>query len=115
MRFIKKATNWVLLRANDLRTYISNLRDWFYSIEVKKFGTRSLAQNNFYWLCLWIVEKELWIEKDELHLFFKVKFMWEENWRPSTKEKNKEEMVEYMEKIIDYCAMQWILLPQSVQ
>jgi len=115
MKFIKKSKDWKLLNSSDINTFISSLKDWMYSIIIKKFGSRSLAQNSYLWLLYSIIEKETWIDKEEIHYYLKHKILWIwENWFPTTTELNKNEFTEYVEKIKDYASEFWIFLPEAI-
>lgn len=83
---------------------------------------RSLSQNNYYWLYLTIVANETGNDIDEMHRFFKGKFLpvspvvlhfkdgkeFSYNKLTSTTELSKAEFGEYLDKI---CAMTGIPLP----
>jgi hypothetical protein len=54
------------------------------------------------------------VHPDELHFYFKNKFIWKASGFPSTKELNKEEFAKFVEDIKNYSAMTLgILLPDA--
>lgn len=114
MFFVKKITWWRLQGSNDISEYISKCSEWFYSIEIKKYWTRSNAQNRYLRGVVYgTIVKETGNNPEELHYFFKHKFIDTPDKFPSTKELNKDEFVEYVEKIKDFMAEQWIIIPDA--
>lgn len=98
-----------------LRGFDSNVK---LVLDVERFkNRRSISQNSFYWLYLSVIEDETGNLADDLHEFFKQKFllpkkkvvMGEEiNIPASTKELSKFDMSEYMDKI---CALSGVPIP----
>ena len=108
---IEQGTKW--------KRYVSSLNEntlLSFSVEKRK-NQRSLSQNNYYWLYLGIIEDETGNLADDLHEFFKRKFL-----RPVTKKilgeeiklpasttnLGKHDFGEYLDKI---CAMTNVPLP----
>ena len=116
MYFIKKLEKWKIFKWEDIKKHIEWLADWIYSIEIKKYWTRSEAQNKYYWwVVLNIISKETWNNPQELHYFFKHKFIDSLSWMPSSRELDKWEFVDYIEKIKDFVSQSmWILIPDSI-
>ena len=71
---------------------------------LKKYWTRSLAQNSYYrGVVLALIEDYSGTEKEDLHYYFKHRFIdWEEF--PSSRELSKDEFSAYVEKIKDFAA-----------
>ena len=115
MKFFVSIDKWKIENPQKLSEYIKSRKDWIYSIKVSKFWTRSLAQNSYYWgVVLELIEESTGTEKEELHYYFKRKFIdWDEF--PSSKELNKNEFSEYVEKIRDFASAElWIFIPDAV-
>lgn len=59
-----------------LKKYIGQLQNGKYSVTIKRWRpTRSNAQNNYYWMYLKIVSDDSGHTSDELHEYFKRKFL----------------------------------------
>lgn len=114
MYFVKKVEDWKMITWGDINEYIKSLKDWIYSIDIKKRGDRSLQQNRYYrGVVIETLVKETWNSPEELHYFFKNRFIYSDSWLPSSKELNKEEFADYVNKIIDYSAWMGIIIPQA--
>ena len=114
MKFLVSIENWRIENCQKLAEYIKSRKNWIYSIKISKFWTRSTQQNSYYWgVVLQLIEEYTWTEKEELHYYFKRKFIdWDEF--PSSKELNKNEFSEYVEKIKDFASMElWIYIPDA--
>lgn len=60
-----------------------------------------------------LIEEHTWIDKEELHYYFKQKFIDGEEF-PSSKELNKNEFSEYVDKIRDFASMElWVYIPDA--
>ena len=79
----------------------------------KAKSKRSVDQNALYWAWITVVEVETGNDKDDLHEFFKQKFLINQcilvfgkqiEKKPSTTKLNTKEFSEYMEKIRAFCA-----------
>lgn len=115
MKFLVSIENWKIENPQKLSEYIKSRKNGIYAIKVSKFWTRSLAQNSYYWgVVLELIEESTGTEKEELHYYFKRKFIdWDEF--PSSKELNKNEFSEYVEKIRDFASAElWIFIPDAV-
>lgn len=85
----------------------------FVTIEGKK-NKRSLASNRFYWKIIDLINKETGNDKDEIHTFFKKKFLPKEftDYETgdiymsynSTAKLNTKEMSEYLDNVIRFTA-----------
>lgn len=94
----------------DINDYICTRPDWNYTIEIKPLWDRTLEQNKKYRKILTIASNDLWYSPMELHRYFKFKFLWESEWIPSTKELTKWEFADYLDKVLNTLAEQWILV-----
>ena len=114
MYFIKKVTDWKLDNWTQINDYIKTLKDWTYTIDIKKRWDRTWQQNRYYWgVVLYTLSKETGNSTQELHYFFKNRFIYSDEWLPSSKELSKDEFAEYVQKIIDYSAGMGIWIPQA--
>ena len=114
MYFVKKIEKWQLSKWWEIKQYIEWLKDWIYSIEIKKRGDRTQQQNKYYrGTIIWTIAKETWNNPEELHYFFKNKFLYPENWFPSSKELNKEEFADFINSIIEEAMKLGINIPQA--
>lgn len=105
MKFLLSIKWWSIENPKKLSEHIKSRKDWLYSIVIKKYGTRSLAQNSYYHgVVLAMIEEETWIEKEELHYYFKHRFIDEKF--PSSRELNKNEFSEYVNKIRDFASLE---------
>ena len=105
MKFLLSIKWWIIENPKKLSEYIKSRKDWLYSLVIKKYGTRSLAQNSYYHgVVLAMIEEETWIEKEELHYYFKHRFIDQEF--PSSRELNKNEFSEYVNKIRDFASLE---------
>lgn len=85
---------------------------------------RSELQHRFYFLCLTAIEESTGMDKDDLHLFFKEKFLEKKKLRlkgeevavpPSTTTLTKAEFVEYMMQIAAFVGTMGIVLPDPAE
>lgn len=114
MFFTINVSNWIV-NSIKLKEYISTLKDWEYTLEIKKL-TRSQQQNKLYWSILEQINKERWISKDDAHIMFKDMFLkrpiitafWSYYTIPSTSEIDKEEFTRYIDSIILFCQEEWL-------
>lgn len=61
---------------SNFKSYLSHIGDGKYVVEVKKFvQSRTLAQNNYYWMYLDIIASETGHNRADLHEYFKHKFI----------------------------------------
>lgn len=105
-----RISDWRIINSAFAR-YIKSLPQWDYVIDVKK-PTRSIEQNSLYWSILEQIENEIGTHKDELHDFFKAKFLsrpvmsalWEYTSIVSTTALDTKEFTDYIEKIVIFCA-----------
>ena len=114
MKFLVSIENGRIENPQKLAEYIKTRKNGIYSIKITKHWTRSLQQNSYYWgVVLELIEESTGTEKEELHYYFKRKFIdWDEF--PSSKELNKNEFSEYVEKIKDFASMElWIYIPDA--
>ena len=89
MKFLLSIENWKIENPQKLSEYIKSRKNWLYSLVLKKYWTRSLAQNSYY--------------REDLHYYFKHRFIdWEAF--PSSRELNKNEFAEYVDKIRDFAS-----------
>lgn len=104
MKFILSINDWRIENPQKLSEYIKTRKNWLYSLVLKKYWTRSLAQNSYYrGVVLELIEADTGTEKEDLHYFFKHKFIdWEAF--PSSRELNKNEFAEYVDKIRDFAS-----------
>lgn len=115
MKFLLSIENGKIENPWKLSEYIKTRKNWLYSLVLKRHWTRSLAQNSYYrGIVLELIEENTGIEKEELHFYFKNKFIdWEEF--PSSKELNKNEFWEYVDRIRDFASAElWIYIPDPV-
>ena len=49
MKFLVSLTNGVIENPTKLQEFLKSRKNGLYTISVKKHGTRSLAQNSYYW------------------------------------------------------------------
>lgn len=75
--YFKKAKGKIDFYAEkEYNRYIKSLKEGDYTIEIsKRYGTRTLKQNSFYWLYLGIIEQETGETSNDLHELFKRKFL----------------------------------------
>ena len=114
MKFILSIENWKIENPQKLSEYIKSRKNWLYSLVLKKYWTRSLAQNSYYrGVVLALIEDYSGTEKEDLHYYFKHRFIdWEKF--PSSRELNKNEFSEYVEKIRDFAAARFgIYIPDA--
>jgi hypothetical protein len=90
-----------------LRQHLKENEGKIYRVE-PQISTRSLSQNNLYWMYLQIIERETGNNANDLHEYFRRKFLppkfikvmgQEVKIARSTTELKKHEFSEYMEKI----------------
>jgi len=98
--------------------FFENIKDWEY--EIKPYHrTRSSDQNRYYRSLLSIVEKESWIPSEETHEKMRMKFLYVPEsgvqlwYCKSTAKLNTSEFGEYIEKVKNFMAQFWILLPEA--
>lgn len=113
-----KITNGKISNENKFTEYLTSLKG-IYRLEFKKVQTtRSLNQNNYYWLYLGVIAQETGDDPNSLHEYFKrallppkfIKVLGKEIKIPaSTTKLSKIEMGEYLERI---CALTSIPLPE---
>ena len=99
---------------------INQIKKFPVDIKITRYTkTRSVSQNRLYWLYLKIIESETGNFKDDMHDFFKSKFLkseiniyFGENFvkSGSTKELNTKEFTEYLDKIKLYVS-EYVELP----
>ncbi len=120
MKLIITINNWKVINSS-IWKYISELSDWEYVIDIKK-PNRTEKQNSLYWSILDYVYEQTWIDKDELHLLFKQKFLnkpiltcfWDINITQSTKELDKEEFNNFIMQVTLFLSENQINLPTYI-
>lgn len=116
MFFSAQIKEWKFI-SNNISSYIKSLKDWEYSIEIKK-STRTQQQNKLYRSILDQINKDTWNWSDELHKFFKHMFLkkpiltalWEYDFIPTTTELDREEFALYINSIVLFCQEQWLVI-----
>lgn len=81
--------------------------------------TRTDAQNKYYWVVLQIMAGSLGTTPNELHEYFKSEFLPAQEYftlvrhkrLTSTTEQTKDQMTEYIDKVIRFAAEQGIIIP----
>lgn len=114
MKFILSIESGKIENPQKLSDYIKSRKNWLYSLVLKKYWTRSLAQNSYYrGVVLALIEEDTGTEKEDLHYYFKHRFIdWEEF--PSSRELSKDEFSAYVEKIRDFAAAELnIIIPDA--
>lgn len=102
-------------KPREVEKYLSHLKDEDLTITVEKYKSkRSLASNRFYWKIIDLINKETGNDKDEIHTFFKKKFLPKEftDYETgdiymsynSTAKLNTKEMSEYLDNVIRFTA-----------
>ena len=120
MKLIITVNNWKVINSS-IWKYISELSDWEYIIDIKK-PTRTEKQNSLYWSILDYVYEQTWIDKDELHLLFKQKFLSKPvltcfgdiNITQSTKELDKDEFNNFITQVTLFLSENEINLPTYI-
>lgn len=82
---------------------------------------RTDAQNKYYWVLVHILAQSFGISDNQMHEFLKSAFLPSQDYfvlikkkqLSSTTEQNKDEMTEYIEKVIRFGAEQGIVLPDA--
>jgi len=80
---------------------------------------RTDMQNRFYWVCVNIISHQFGISSEQLHEHFKSEWLPRQEYFILTKHKqirstsdmNKDEMTEYIDKVIRFAAEQGIVIP----
>ena len=89
-------------KSDSLRYALETCRDGLYILKLSKVGTRNNAQNRYYrGVVLKIITEETGEEAEDLHDFFKKRFLLDEG-EPSTTEKNKSDFAWFVDKVKDY-------------
>ncbi len=116
---ITKKDNQILER-EELKQAFTNLSDWTYLVNIKKWSKRSLEQNKYYWTLLTIVQDDTGIDKDELHEIFKNMFLKQTHVSDtfgeievigSTTKLTVWSFIDYVEKLVWRCREQWYEIP----
>ena len=115
MKFLVSLTNGIIESPKKLQEFLKSRKNGLYTISVKKHGTRSLAQNSYYWwVVLQMIEEYTWQDKKELHYYFKHTYIDEGNF-PSSAELNKWDFATYVDKIRDFASAElWLYIPDPV-
>ena len=107
MKFLCKKSNGKFTIEKDFNGYTSRLKDGLYTIDINEIK-RTTQQNRFYWLYLRIISEETGDDENNLHEYFKRKFLpprfvsvlGKEIKLPATTTKlTKKEFGDYMERI----------------
>lgn len=80
---------------------------------------RTDSQNKFYWVCIGIIARAFGISPNTLHTHFKSEWLPTEEYlvlvkkrrKTSTSDMTKDEMTEYIDKVIRFAAEQGIVIP----
>ena len=108
-----------------VKKFMSGLPHGRYIIKISEYKeNRSIDQNKFYWKLLEIISAEIGYEPDELHEFYKYKFL-QKNFEDrngnlvkglaSTTKLNVDEFNEYIEKIKRHASSLKITLPKTFE
>ncbi len=81
--------------------------------------TRTDAQNKYYWVVLSIMAAELGTTPNELHEYFKSEFLPTQEYftmirhkrLTSTAEQSKDQMTQYLNRVIQFAAEQGVVIP----
>lgn len=81
--------------------------------------SRTDAQNKYYWVILGIMAQEFGTTAEELHTYFKAEFLPSQEYftlirqkrMTSTTEQSKDQMSDYIERVIQFAAENGIALP----
>ena len=100
MRFTAKVKDGKVVwhDTSNLKRYLNQIEGYVY-IDIKPAKTRNSAQNNYYWQMLKELGNQVGYHSDEMHDICKVKFKIK-----STKELNKDEFSEYLDRIHQFAA-----------
>lgn len=113
--FIKTIVDWKIRKFDDIAEFITNSKDWIYSVEIKKFWDRTDAQNRYLrWVVYKSISEQTGVSPIEIHYYLKHKILWIDwNNFPSTKSLNVEEFTQYVENVKNEVAELWYYVPEA--
>lgn len=122
MQFVTQIKDWKIMNP-DVRNWIAAFaKDWDYIIEFRRGNHRTLLQNAYYWSVLMVISEDTGNEKEILHDYFRNKFLKstvsaidgeEMEVVRGTSTLTTVEFCKYMDEILDWCAVNWIIVPDK--